>query len=54
MKHGHWFVILNTINDNPLLEKKFQGLGDELSNLEWDVKSYFIMGGVMHDSRFDP
>ncbi|HJN53703.1 MAG TPA: ASPIC/UnbV domain-containing protein, partial [Flavobacteriaceae bacterium] len=47
---GHWFVILNTINDNPLLEKKFQGLGDELSNLEWDVKSYFIMGGVMHDS----
>ena len=46
---GHWFVLLNSISDNPLLEKKFQGTGDELSNLEWDVKSYFILGGVMHD-----
>ena len=47
---GHWFVLLNSINDNPLLEKKFQGSGDVLSNLEWDIKSYFIMGGVMHDA----
>ena len=47
---GHWFVLLNSISDNPLLEKKFQGIGDELSNLEWDIKSYFIMGGVMHDA----
>ena len=47
---GHWFVLLNDISDNPLLEKKFQGIGDELSNLEWDIKSYFILGGVMHDA----
>ena len=47
---GHWFVLLNGISDNPLLEKKFQGSGDVLSNLEWDIKSYFIMGGVMHDA----
>ncbi len=47
---GHWFVLLNSISDNPLLEKKFQGSGDVLSNLEWDIKSYFIMGGVMHDA----
>ena len=46
---GHWFVLLNSVSDNPLLEKKFQGEGDELSDLEWDVKSYFILGGVMHD-----
>ena len=46
---GHWFVLLNSINDNPQLEKKFQGQGDELSDLEWDIKSYFILGGVMHD-----
>ena len=46
---GHWFVLLNSVNDNPLLEKKFQGEGDELSDLEWDVKSYFVLGGVMHD-----
>ncbi len=46
---GHWFVLLNSINDNPQLEKKFMGQGDVLSDLEWDVKSYFILGGVMHD-----
>ncbi len=46
---GHWFVLLNSVNDNPQLEKKFQGQGDILSDLEWDVKSYFILGGVMHD-----
>ena len=46
---GHWFVLLNSVSDNPELEKKFKGQGDELSNLEWDIKSYFILGGVMHD-----
>ena len=46
---GHWFVLLNSINDNSMLEKKFKGQGEELSDLEWDVKSYFILGGVMHD-----
>ena len=46
---GHWFVLLNSVSDNPQLEKKFQGQGDELSDLEWDVKSYFVLGGVMHD-----
>ena len=46
---GHWFVLLNSVSDNPNLEKKFKGLGNELTDLEWDVKSYFILGGVMHD-----
>ena len=46
---GHWFVLLNSINDNPQLENEFMGQGDVLSDLEWDVKSYFILGGVMHD-----
>ena len=31
-------------------EKRFQGQGDIVSALEWDVKSYFILGGGMHDS----
>ena len=31
---GHWFVLLNSVSDNPQLEKKFQGQGDELSDLE--------------------
>ena len=47
---GHWFTILNYINDHPDFEKRFQGQGDIVSALEWDVKSYFILGGGMHDS----
>lgn len=47
---GHWFALLNYVNDHPLVKKKLQGEGEVLSNLEWDVKSYFIMGGGMHDA----
>ena len=47
---GHWFVILNEVNDNPDLEKRFEGVGEELGPLEWDVKAYFALGGAMHDS----
>lgn len=46
---GHWFTILNYVNDHPLLEKKFRGLGEELDDLEWDVKAYLTLGGGMHD-----
>ena len=47
---GHWFTILNYVNDNPQLIKKLNGEGEVLNNLEWDVKSYFILGGTMHDA----
>ena len=47
---GHWFVILNEVNDDKNLIRKFQGIGDELDRLEWDIKSYFLMGGAMHDA----
>ncbi len=47
---GHWFVLLNYIGDSPFLEKKITGTGDVVDNLEWDVKSYFMLGGAMHDS----
>lgn len=47
---GHWFTILNYVSDHPLLEKKFMGQGEELEDLEWDVKAYFVMGGAMHDA----
>ena len=47
---GHWFTILNYVNDNPLLEKKFRGVVDLENDLEWDVKAYFALGGAMHDS----
>ncbi|MEM9846313.1 MAG: FG-GAP-like repeat-containing protein [Bacteroidota bacterium] len=47
---GHWFVILNKVNEHPLLEKRLGGKGRTLNDLEWDVKSYFILGGTMHDA----
>lgn len=46
---GHWFTILNYVNDHPELIKKYEGRGDVLSDLEWDVKSYFMLGTAMHD-----
>ena len=47
---GHWFTILNYVSDHPLLQKKFKGQGEILDDLEWDVKSYFTLGGAMHDA----
>lgn len=47
---GHWFTILNYVNDHPDLEKRFKGEGDLLDDLEWDVKAYFTLGGAMHDA----
>ncbi|NMH88383.1 FG-GAP-like repeat-containing protein [Flavivirga algicola] len=47
---GHWFTLLNYVSDHSLFTKKLNGKGDILDALEWDVKSYFIMGGTMHDA----
>jgi len=46
---GHWFSILNYVNDHQLFEKRYRGQGEILDDLEWDVKAYFLMGGTMHD-----
>ncbi len=46
---GHWFTILNEVNDHPALVKKIGGTGDTLSDLEWDVKGYFSLGAAVHD-----
>ena len=47
---GHWFVILNTVNDHDRLVRRLRGKGPELGALEWDVKAYFALGGAMHDA----
>ena len=47
---GHWFTIMNYVNDHPLLVKKWQGEGEIVDNLEWDIKSYFTLGSAMHDA----
>ena len=47
---GHWFVILNHVSDQPEFIPKWQGEGPVLSNLKWDILSYFTLGGAMHDA----
>jgi len=38
------------VSDHSLFEKRFGGEGAILSDLEWDVKAYFTLGGTMHDA----
>jgi hypothetical protein len=47
---GHWFSIMNYVMDHPLFEKKLEGKGQVLGDLEFDVKTYFALGGAMHDA----
>jgi len=48
---GHWFTILNYVSDQLAPEqKRFGGGGAPLDDLEWEVKSYFALGGAMHDA----
>lgn len=47
---GHWFTLMNDAFDHPDFERRFEGTGDILSDLEWDVKAYFLLGGNMHDA----
>lgn len=46
---GHWFTVMNYVIDHPLHENRFMGQGPILDQLEFDVKSYLVMGGGMHD-----
>jgi hypothetical protein len=47
---GHWFTILNKVNDHPAFQKQLGGQGPILDDLEWDVKAYLALGGAIHDA----
>ena len=47
---GHWFTIANYVSDHPLLEKRWNGEGEIIDDLAWDVRSYFVLGSAMHDA----
>ena len=47
---GHWFTLINYVNSHPMLEKRYEGVGPIIDDLEWDLKSYFMLGAAMHDS----
>ena len=41
---------MNYVSDHELFEKRLEGNGAIVDDLEWDVKVYFALGGCMHDS----
>lgn len=47
---GHWIKTFNQVTDNPSCERKWMGKGKTLPLLEWEIKSYFVIGGGMHDA----
>ncbi len=47
---GHWNVVANQVGDTPGFQKRLQGTGPVLSNLEWDVKMYLAINGAVHDA----
>ncbi|NNF01886.1 MAG: hypothetical protein HKN22_04310, partial [Bacteroidia bacterium] len=46
---GHWFTLLNYVSDHAAFQRKWNGQGPVLDELEWEVKSYLALGGTMHD-----
>ncbi len=46
---GHWFSILNYVMDHPDFVRSYRGFSPTESQLEYDVKAYFMLGGAMHD-----
>jgi hypothetical protein len=47
---GHWNVVVNTVRDHPDFLGQWQGTGMTLSPLEWDVKTYLVLNGALHDA----
>ncbi len=47
---GHWFDIYNEISQYPEFTWKWKGEGEELDHLEYDIKTYFTLGGGLHDA----
>jgi hypothetical protein len=47
---GHWFTILNYVSTHPLFEYKWEGQGEVLDPLEFDVRAYVALGGGLLDA----
>ena len=47
---GHWNVLFNEASDHPAATYRFEGKGEPLSRLEWDVRGYLALNGALHDA----
>ena len=46
---GHWNTLANEVGDG-LAERRFAGVGPELDRLEWDIQTYVVLNGALHDA----
>ena len=47
---GHWNTLANAIGDSLGSDLTIAGLGESVSRLEWDVKTYLALNGANHDA----
>ena len=47
---GHWYAIYNKIENDRAFVKQWNGKGDTLKDLAFDVKAYLTLGGAVHDA----
>ena len=47
---GHWFLIANQVTDHPLTVKRIGGTGPVIDDLQWEIKTYFLLGAAVHDA----
>ncbi|MFM9985966.1 MAG: T9SS type A sorting domain-containing protein [Flavobacteriales bacterium] len=47
---GHWFKLINEVNDHPDHQNLWEGQGELIDDLEWDVRCYFTLGGGILDA----
>ncbi|HYC53880.1 MAG TPA: vanadium-dependent haloperoxidase [Candidatus Binatia bacterium] len=47
---GHWNTIANEVSSHPDFERRFEGAGPIVDELEWDVKMYLALNGSLHDA----
>lgn len=46
---GHWNTLANKVGDG-LEELRFGGAGTELDRLRWDIQTYLVLNGALHDA----
>ncbi len=47
---GHWNTLANYVSDHPMHQRLWEGAGEELDPLEWDVRTYLAINGAVHDA----
>ena len=47
---GHWNTLANSVTDAPEFERLWEGEGEPLDALEWDVRMYLALNGAEHDA----